>query len=84
MVTHVSRVEHLHGQFAPVASVGVELLRVKFVVQQTAFATHQMRVEIVGLQAVDNRGRLPDGAVCKPQDCHARCVVFVGLEDVTG
>ena len=54
------------------------------VVEQTSFAAHQMRVEVVGLEAVHDGGRLAHRAVGEVHDRHARGVVLVGGEDFAG
>ena len=62
MIGDVAAVEHLHRQLAPgVAVQAVELLRVELVVEQAAFAADEVRVEVVGLQAVHHRGALAHG-----------------------
>lgn len=82
MVAHVAGVEHLHGELAPGVLVGVELHGVELVVEDAALAAAQMRVEVVGLQAVHDGGGFADGAVFEADDGGAGGVVFVGLEDL--
>src|SRR6187551_958437 len=58
-----------------------ELLRMKLVVEQTAFAANEVCVEVVGLQTIDDRRRLADAAVLELQNGGRRRAVFVGGED---
>ena len=51
------------------------------VVEEAPLAPHQMRVEVVGLEAVDDRRRLADGAPLEVEEGDTRGVVFVGGED---
>src|SRR5947207_3043358 len=56
MVRDIARIEQIHGKLAPLVFVETsELGRVKFIVQQTPFAPHQMHMKIVRLEAIDYR-----------------------------
>ncbi len=54
----------------------------ELVVEQAAFAADEVGVEVVGLEAVDDRRALADLAALEVQDRHAAGVVFVGAEDL--
>ena len=45
----------MHGETAPGLFVALQLVGVDFVIQQAAFAAHQVGVKVVGLEAVDDR-----------------------------
>src|SRR6185436_14087298 len=50
MIANVAAIEQLHRQLAPGVTVqSSQLLRVKLVVENAAFAAHEMRVEVVRL-----------------------------------
>src|SRR4051812_45049881 len=64
MIADVAAVEELHRQIAPRIPVqSRQLLRMELVVQQAAFAAHQMRMKVVGLQTIDDGRALADAAV---------------------
>src|SRR5882724_9684045 len=81
MIRHVARIKELHRQTAPGVFVGLQLHRMKLVVQQTALAAHQVSVEIIGLQAVNYRGALADAAILELEDRYTRGRVLVRIED---
>ena len=51
------------------------------VVEEAPLAPHQMRVEVVGLKAVDDRRRLADGAPLEVEEGDTRRVVLIRSED---
>ena len=53
-----------------------ELLRVELVVEDAAFAADEMRVEVVGLEAIDDRRALADRAVRELQDAWSTLVWY--------
>ena len=83
MIADIARVKHLHREFTPVALIRFQFLRVKLVVEDASLTPNQMRVEVIRLEAIDDRGSLADGAVFEAQDCHAGSVVFVWSKNVT-
>lgn len=81
MIRNVPRIQHLHGEFAPLVFVRLEFLRVEFVVEQAAFAADEVGVEIIRLETVHDGGAFADAAVLELQERHAAGVVFVGRKD---
>ena len=82
VVADVAAVEELHREIAPRVSIQAgELLRVKLVVEDAAFTPDQVGVEVVGLQAVDDRRGLADTPVPELQDRRGGRGVFVWRED---
>ena len=81
MVADVAGIEELHGERAPGMPVGMELLRMEAVVEEASLAPHQMRVEVVGLEAVDDRRRLADSPPLEVEEGDTRRVVLIRSED---
>ena len=78
MIADVAAIEHLHRQLAPCVPVQAgELLRVKLVVEHAALAADEVGVEVVRLQAIDDRGAFADGAVLELQERRRCGRVFV-------
>ena len=57
-----------------------ERVGVKLVIEQSPLAAHQVGVEVVGLEAIQNRSRLAHPAVSELKNGHAGRRVFVFLE----
>ena len=83
MITHITGVEHLHRELAPALFVGVQLVGVKFIIEQTAVTADEMGVEVVGLEAVHHRRALAHLATFEMQKRDAGGVVFVRGKNVT-
>jgi len=81
MIGDVSGIEHLHSEVAPGVFVRGELHRVELVIQQAAFAAHEVSVEIVGLKAIDDGGAFADAAILEFHYRDAGGRVFVRRED---
>ena len=57
MIGNVPGIQEFHGQFAPFPLVeAAQPGRMKFLVEQTAFAANEVDVKIIRLQTVDDRG----------------------------
>ncbi len=82
MIRDVAGIEHLHREIAPGVLVRLQFHRVKLVVEQTAFAAAQVRVEIVRLQTINDRRAFADLAAFEFQDRDAARGVFVRLENL--
>jgi hypothetical protein len=81
VIRDVAGIEHLHGEGAPGVFVRFQLHRMKFVVQQTAFAADEVGMEIIRLETIDDGGAFADAAALEFKDRDTRRRVFVGLED---
>ena len=79
MIGYVARVS-IHGELAPLRLIQFERVGVKLVIEQSPLAPHQVGVEVVGLEAIQNRSRLAHPAVSELQNGHAGRRVFVFLE----
>ena len=80
VIGHIARISQFHGELAPLRLIQFERVGVKLVIEQSPLAAHQVGVEVVGLEAIQNRSRLAHPAVSELQNGHAGRRVFVFLE----
>ena len=81
MVGNIARIEQLQRKLAPLVFVDRQFHRVELVVEQAALAAHQVRVEVVRLETIDDRRTLADRTILEPQNGRRARFVFVGRED---
>ena len=80
VIADVAGIQHLHREAAPLGLVGLQLGGVELVIEDAAMAAHEVGVEVIGLEAVDDRGAFADGAVLELQNRDRGGVVFVRCE----
>ncbi len=81
VVGDVAAVDGVDGEFAPFRLVeGGEFIGVEFAVEETAFASDEVGVEVVGLEAIDDAGAFGGAAVGEFEERGGGGGVFVDGE----